>query len=88
MQIVVQPSDLCRDCIRLIQPGDDAQQRGFAAAGGAEQREEPSLADAERDVGQGLDRSAPADEPAHFDRRRGGSSKLCGFRFRLHSGIF
>ena len=48
--------DLARG--RLLQPGDRAQRRGLAAAGGAEQREQLALRHVERHVLRGLDHGA------------------------------
>src|SRR5204863_3409661 len=59
--------------IRKIQPGNEAEQRGLAAAGGAEQGEEFTARDTERDV---IERShiAKAARQLHgLDCGRGGS---------------
>src|ERR1019366_8112301 len=42
---------------RLFQIGDDAQKRGLAAAGRADERDELAAPDPEVDVGQSLDRA-------------------------------
>ncbi len=55
------PSQSSAAGIRAIEPGDQAQQRRFTAAGGAEQGDEVALVEAKRDVAQGLD---PAREAA------------------------
>ena len=44
------PSIRMRPLERLLQPGDHAQQRGLAAAGGPEQADEGAVRDGERHV--------------------------------------
>jgi hypothetical protein len=55
-------SDLAAVFVGLLEAGDQAQRRGLAAAGRAEQREELALLDVERDL---LDRLKGAEGLAH-----------------------
>ena len=51
----------------VFEPGDAAQERGLAAAGGSEEREELAVADRERDPVQGGHVAVAFDDPVDID---------------------
>jgi len=68
----VGPGDLQGAGVGQIQPGDEPQQSGFAAARWSQQREELALAHLQRDLIQRHDAAKAAAQPGGFDSGRRG----------------
>jgi hypothetical protein len=64
--------------VGAFEPGDDAQQRGLAAAGRAEQRDQLAFRQIERDVVDGPERAELLDDVADLD----GHDSLSGVALR------
>ena len=70
MSVTSLPATRMRPCVRPLQPGDHAEGRALAAAGGAEEGDEAAGREIEADTVDGVDAGVGAAEALELELRR------------------